>query len=672
MFYEKLNKLKTYCQYKFFIRFLFKIKDIVIGKPLLISPKIKDHIALIAVFAWIGLGADGLSSTSYGPAEAYLALKDHPQIAIYLAIAIAVTILLISMAYSQVIELFPQGGGGYRVANNLIGETAGVISGSALIIDYILTISVSVASGVDAIFSLLPTFLLHYKLEVDLLMIIILMILNLRGMKESIKVLTPLFIGFLITHIFLIITGVMMKSNQLNAIIPNAIDESVKMNQSIGLFATIALCLKAYSLGGGTYTGLEAVSNNVNILAEPRVKTGKTTMFYMAVSLAFMGGGITLLYLLWQIKPIYGQTLNSVTFGNIIDHLGWNAHILIIVLFFEAALLFVGANTGFLACPTIMANMAADKWLPKQFSKLSDRLVTQNGVFISGIASIIILLWARGRVSILVVLYSINVFLTFSLSLFGLCKYHLQNRQLTNLIWFKNFIVAAVGFIICTAILTITTVEKFAYGAWMTLVITIATINLCFFIRRHYRQTGNKLSQLNEQFSSYYQSSPIAVEKLIAINDYNQKTAVLFVNKHYGVGINMVLWIQTNFPNLFKNFVFVTSGEIDNVVFTKNTVFKKEYRQDLENIIANYRYFATLHDLPSMGYFSYGVDNINELLSTTEQIKSNFSDIIFFGAKLIFTDENFWTRLLHNNTINSLQRELQLSGLNLIMIPLKI
>lgn len=669
---QKFSKhLKRLFNYNSLIELLLKVKDIVIGKPLLISPKIKDHIALISIFAWIGLGADGLSSTAYGPAEAYLALGTHTSIAIYLAIAMAVTVFLISMAYSQVIELFPNGGGGYKVATNLIGEKAGVVSGSALIIDYVLTISVSVASGVDAIFSLLPTFFLHYKLEFDLLMIILLMVLNLRGIKESIKILTPLFIGFVITHVFIIVTGVLCKTGQIHAIWPEAVKESSNMSQYMGLFASIALCLKAYSLGGGTYTGLEAVSNNVNMLAEPRVRTGKITMLYMAFSLSFVGGGITLVYLLWQVAPLYGQTLNAVAFGGILDYIGWNSHFLIVILFFEAALLFLGANTGFLACPNVIANMAADKWLPKQFRKLSDRLVTQNGILISGIASIIILLWARGKVSTLVILYSINVFLTFSLSLLGLCRYHIKNRR-NSIKWIKDFIVAIIGLALCVSILIITTVEKFADGAWMTLLITICTINLCFFIRRHYRDISYKLTRLNQAFSSYYQADPIPVETLLPVADHSAKTAVFFVNKHYGVGINMLLWVKANFPGVFKNFVFVTAGEVDMVAFTKDSVFKKAYRQDLDHIIENYRHFCTSHELPSQGYFSYGVDDITELLEMSEQIKADFPDSMFFGAKLVFTNENFWTRLLHNNTINNLQRELQLAGFNLIMVPLQI
>ncbi|MCC2644500.1 MAG: amino acid transporter, partial [Burkholderiales bacterium] len=186
------------------------IKELVIGKPLnALSPKIKEHIALIAIIAWIGLGADGLSSSAYGPEEAFLALGPHHNIGIFLALATAVTVFLISLSYNQVIELFPHGGGGYKVATHLLGPTAGVISGSALIVDYILTIAVSTASGVDAIFNLIPVEYTTHGLQVKVAMIMLLIILNLRGMKESIRVLIPLFIGFLLTHLFIITAGML-------------------------------------------------------------------------------------------------------------------------------------------------------------------------------------------------------------------------------------------------------------------------------------------------------------------------------------------------------------------------------------------------------------------------------------------------------------------------------
>ncbi len=186
-----------------------KLKHYIIGDPINpFNPQVMRHISLIAFFAWIGLGADGLSSACYGPEEAFTALGHHPHLALYIALATAATVFIISLGYNQVIELFPSGGGGYKVASQLLGPYVGLVSGAALIVDYVLTITVSTASGVDAFFSLLPRSLLGYKLLVESFIILCLLILNLRGVKESIKILMPIFLGFVIIHFGLIVYGI--------------------------------------------------------------------------------------------------------------------------------------------------------------------------------------------------------------------------------------------------------------------------------------------------------------------------------------------------------------------------------------------------------------------------------------------------------------------------------
>jgi hypothetical protein len=186
-----------------------------------------------------------------------------------------------------VIELFPSGGGGYKVATNLIGPYTGLVSGAALIVDYMLTIAISVASGADAVFSLLPIAAQGLKLWTELGLVLLLLYLNLRGMRESIKVLLPIFLGFFVTHVVLILYGIAMQAGNLPALIPETVQETGTLTREMGWVFAVSLFLRAYSLGGGTYTGIEAVSNNIQSLVEPRVTTGKWTMFYMAVSLSF-------------------------------------------------------------------------------------------------------------------------------------------------------------------------------------------------------------------------------------------------------------------------------------------------------------------------------------------------------------------------------------------------
>src|SRR5215831_9367472 len=291
------------------------ISAALFGAPLdPFSSQTRQHIALVAFLAWIGLGADGLSSSCYGPEEAFLALGEHTHLALYMAAATALTVFIIAVAYNQVIELFPSGGGGYKVATSLIGPYTGLVSGAALIVDYMLTIAISVASGIDAVFSLLPLGAQEFKLGTELVLVVLLLYLNLRGMQESIKVLLPIFLGFFLTHVILISYGVLSHADHLPALIPDTLNETGRLTREMGWIFAASLFLRAYSLGGGTYTGIEAVSNNVQSLAEPRIHTGKWTMFYMALSLVFTAGGIIVLYLLWGASPEEGRTLNAVTF----------------------------------------------------------------------------------------------------------------------------------------------------------------------------------------------------------------------------------------------------------------------------------------------------------------------------------------------------------------------
>ncbi|MEA3155551.1 MAG: hypothetical protein QOK44_3140, partial [Betaproteobacteria bacterium] len=540
---------------------LGKLREIVLGKPRdPLSADTRHNIALIAFFAWVGLGADGLSSSCYGPEEAYLALGPHTHLGLYLAAATVVTVFIISLAYNQVVELFPTGGGGYRVASQLVGPKAGLVSGAALIVDYVLTIAISIASGADAVFSLLPTGWHDWKVSTGVIAIALLIVLNLRGMKEAIKVLLPIFIGFVVVHTVLIFYGVYAHAGSLPVLIPATIAETKSLAQQMGWMSVAAMLLFAYSHGGGTYTGLEAVSNNVHTLAEPRVQTGKWTMFYMAVSLAFTAGGILLLYLLWDAAPAPGQTLNAVVFDSIINHFNFGSpmanHVaLVVVLALEAGLLFVAANTGFLGGPAVLANMAADSWVPRQFRQLSSRLVTQNGVLLMGLAALGVLIWSRGNVALLVVLYSINVFLTFSIALWGLCIYWWGNRR-GAAPWRRRLLLSALGVLVTTSILTVLIIGKFNEGGWVTLIITGAVIALCLTIRWHYDETREELRKIDALFSTRGGIEDVPSPPPL---DPQKPTAVFFVGKNRGVSMHALLWVRRLFGEHFNNYIFLSA-----------------------------------------------------------------------------------------------------------------
>src|SRR4051812_6085700 len=204
-----------------------KIREIILGKALdPMKSETRHSMALVAFLAWVGLGADGLSSSAYGPEETFKALGAHTHLGLYMAIATAVTVFIIALAYNQVIELFPTGGGGYRVATKLVGPYMGLIAGCALVLDYVLTIAISIAAGVEALSSLLPLAFRQYNLWAEIFFIGILIVLNLRGMKEAIKILLPVFLGFVVTHLALIVYGIYVHAALLPTIVPNTLSET--------------------------------------------------------------------------------------------------------------------------------------------------------------------------------------------------------------------------------------------------------------------------------------------------------------------------------------------------------------------------------------------------------------------------------------------------------------
>jgi len=290
-----------------------KLKRLLYGSPRDVeSPSTYHSISLIALLAWVGLGADGLSSSAYGPDEAFRALGQHTYLAIALAVATTITVLVISIAYSQIIKRFPFGGGGYIVATELLGPRWGVVSGSALLVDYVLTISVSIASGADQVFSVLPLGAARWKLILEGVVIFILILLNLRGVRESVTILAPIFGLFLLTHAVLLIGGIGMHAHQIPAVASGVQHGFQSGLSTLGLVGMFGVFLRAYSMGAGTYTGIEAVSNGLQIMREPKVQTARRTMTLMAISLAVTAGGLLVLYLLFNARPVEGKTMNAV------------------------------------------------------------------------------------------------------------------------------------------------------------------------------------------------------------------------------------------------------------------------------------------------------------------------------------------------------------------------
>ncbi len=647
--------------------FFERIRRSFIGAPRNINePSLFHKISLIPILAWIGLGADGLSSSSYGPEEAFKALGPHTYLAIFIAIATAFTVFIIAYAYSRIIEHFPYGGGGYIVATHNISAQAGVISGSALLVDYVLTIAISLASCGDAIFSFLPPTFLHYKMPFVVGLILLLVFMNLRGLKESVTFLAPIFIVFIITHILLIGYGL---GTHLSCIGPVLEKYHGSMNQdllTIGFIGIMAIFLRAFSLGGGTYTGIEAVSNAMNVMREPKVQTGKRTMLYLAVSLAVTASGLLFCYALFSIAPVEGRTMNAILADRTFS--GWQLGgvLAFITLFSEGALLVLAAQAGFVDGPRVMANMAVDSWLPRRFSALSERLTMQNGILLMGTASLAVLFYTHGSVSALVVMYSINVFLTFSLSQFGMAKFFFQNRNKDNA-WARHIVIHLIGLILCVTILVITVYEKFSEGGWLTLVITSLLIGLCYLIRLHYLKVRKSVRQLEEILSSI-PSGQIPNEEPL---NPNERTAIILVSGYNGFGLHSWLSVFREFPKLYRNFIFVAVAEIDSGAF-KGASEIEALKSSIAEQLAKYVKLARSYGYASDYRMDVGTDVVETATNLCQAIVHEFPKSSVFTGKLVFRQEHPFQRILHNETANAIQRRLQWEGITTVILPVRV
>lgn len=656
-----LNNTKEYSGFfdKVYHKIFGKAKDIH-------DPHIFHKIALIPLLAWIGLGADGLSSSAYGPEEAFKALGSHTYLAVFLAGATALTVFIISYAYSRIIEHFPHGGGGYVVATHTIGEKAGVVSGCALLVDYVLTIAISIAASVDALFSFLPIEFQKYKVIAGTILIVMLIIMNIRGVKESIVILAPIFAVFIITHLVLLLTGIFTNLGQ-TAGLAHAVSDGLRQDiAAIGGFGILLIAVRAYSLGGGTYTGIEAVSNGLQMMREPRVETGKRTMIYMAASLALTAGGLFLCYLFLGVTPVAGKTLNAVLADATFGSWPFSRTITFVTILSEGAILLVAAQAGFLDGPRVMSNMAVDSWFPHRFSSLSEQLTMHNGVLVMGISALFLLFFTRGSVSTLVVMYSINVFATFSLSEFGMSRFYIKNRH-TEQKWKKHLPVHLTGLSLCLTILIITVYEKFTEGGWITLLITSIVVGLCYLIRSHY----NKLTIEMRKFDDFLKNIPMTGQKNTEPVNPKAATAIQLVNDFNGFGIHTFLSIIQNFPNIYKNVIFVSVAVIDSGTF-KGAEEVNNLEDATKTALEKYVEFARKLGIPAGYRCATGTDVVDVATELCREVKAEFSTATVFTGQLTFRLEKLYHKLLHNETAFSIQRRLQWDGIMTVILPIRV
>jgi amino acid transporter len=432
------------------------------------------------------------------------------------------------------------------------------------------------------------------------------------------------------------------------------------------------IMFRAFTLGGGTYTGIEAVSNGVPMLREPKVATAKITMRYMALSLAVIAAGILVNYLLYQVHPVPGKTLNAVLWSAIAGQVFAPGNrlgeiLVALTLISAGALLFVAAQTGFLGGPRVLVYMAFDRWVPSRFSNLSERLVTSNGVLFIALSAATVLLFTQGAVHILVVLYSINVFLTFALAQLGMCRDALHLRR-EGKPWRGPLFISMLGFAVTGSLLIGTVSFKFMEGGWATLFATGILCLVCGSIRQHYIRTGVSLRRLDESLSNVPLPS---TEPTQAPLKRTAQTAILTVVGFGGLGIHSLLNLFRVFPHQFKQVVFVSVGAIDSGKF-KGADEIEALRSSTESELQKYVDFARKLGLPAEYRYAIGTDIVDELEALILKASEDFPRSVSFGGQLVFQKERSVLRWLHNQTCPALQRRLAFHGLPMVILPVRV
>jgi len=397
-------------------------------------------------------------------------------------------------------------------------------------------------------------------------------------------------------------------------------------------------------------------------------------MRLMAFSLAITVLGLLAAYSIFHLRHVPGKTMNA----NLLETMtsGWDSWIgkpfVIITLLSEAALLFVGAQTGFLGGPRVISNMAQDSWFPRRFSVLSDRLVTQNGLLLMAISAAFILLVTGGKVTILIVLYSINVFITFTLSQAGMVRHWWQVKKKENH-WLVKFFINGLGLVLTLGILVTVLFIKFREGGWLTLVITSSLVFFVVRVRNHYKHAGKLVSRLDNKMFRQVEGAIQGWEnsnRPAPEFDPDSHTACICVNCFNGVGINTFLKVREDFEN-YKNFIFISVGMVDTGTFIGEENLQG-LEEDVKFHLRKYEELARAYGCFADSYYALGTDVADEVKELSKKVVHKYHRVIFFVGNAIFSRPSSLTRMLHNQTQLTLQNRLAHKGFMMVMIPVKL
>jgi amino acid transporter len=468
------------------------VKRLMVGRPLATDEQ--DHQRLPK---WIGLpvfSSDAISSTAYATEEILFvtalgasSLTLGLSKLVPIAVAVAILLAIVTFSYRQTIFAYPSGGGSYIVSRENLGETPSLIAGASLLVDYVLTVAVSISAGVAAIVSI-PTFqgLADQRVLMCLVLIAFITVANLRGAKESGKLFA------LPTYLYIVTLGGMLAIGLFQTYFghidkvpfdPERFEGARQIGGSLSLF----LLLRGFSSGAVALSGVEAISNGVPAFRKPEAKNAATTLVWMAGILGTLFFGISVLAHHLEPYPTHEETVLSQMSRVVV---GGGAYYWVLQ-FATAAILVLAANTAYADFPRLSSIIARDGYLPRQFSNRGDRLVFSNGVIFLAVAASGLIIAFGGITTALIPLYAIGVFTSFTLSQAGMVRHHLRLHEPG---WRRGTIINGVGAVATGIVALIVGVTKFAIGAWVPIVVVPAIILVFRTIKRHYQQLGEALT----------------------------------------------------------------------------------------------------------------------------------------------------------------------------------
>ena len=489
------------------------IKQILLGKPK--KNNELNHEKLSRIWGLPIMASDAVSSVAYAieeillvlvPAIGLLAFKAIPLV----VIPILLLLLILIISYSQIIDHYPNGGGAYCVAKENIGKTASLLTAAALIIDYILTVAVSVSSATAALSSAFP-FLHDYKVLFSLICISLITIVNLRGAKEASKIFgLPTYL-FIISMVILIISGIIrLISGNLHPIHSSAELLPKETLQGIG----VLILLRAFSSGCSAMSGIEAVSDSVPSFKDPAVRNAKHILYMLATIIIFIFGGISLLAIKLQAIPVEGQTVLSQIASAVFGH----TPMFYVIQVFTALILILAANTAYNGLPQLLYMLAHDSYVPRQFSSRGMKLSFSNGILFIFVAAAFLLIVFQSDTHKLIPLYSVGVFISFTIAQFGMFRKWIAIKEKN---WQYKCWINGIGALVTFVVSCIVFYTKFLSGAWILSIAIPTLMVIMFFIHKHYTAIGKELRL--DKFDPYYDQHAVSsTQCILLVHDINK------------------------------------------------------------------------------------------------------------------------------------------------------